>query len=144
MHIYWSTSNFSQVLSQVLREMATKSQGSQGLNYKFFKQRLEQEKFSKDQLAPLRLRLQLLESFMDVSPKSSKSSDIWEFKPGTLTIVDLSCPFVDENDACALFNICLSLFLENRATGGRLVALDEAHKVGSMPSRKRMIGCPLN
>lgn len=124
--------------------MATKSQGSPGLNYKLFKQRLEEEKFTKDQLAPLRMRLQLLESFLDVSQKSSKSSDIWEFKPGTLTIVDLSCPFVDENDACALFNICLSLFLENRATGGRLVALDEAHKVGSQEFRRRTIYCLLN
>lgn len=53
----------------------------------------------------------------------------WDFKPGSLTIVDLSCPFVDEKAACAMFNICLALFLENRADGGRIIALDEAHKV---------------
>ena len=55
--------------------------------------------------------------------------DIWSFKPGSLTIVDLSCPFVDENAACALFNICIALFLEERGNVGRIVALDEAHKV---------------
>lgn len=133
-------SDFDQVLSQVLRGMAMESQGSRGLNYKLFKQRLESERFSKDQLAPLRLRLQLLESFLDTSPKSSsKTADIWEFEKGTLTIVDLSCPFVDENDACALFNICLSLFLENRGTSGRLIALDEAHKVSDM--HPRMVNC---
>ena len=33
---------------------------------------------------------------------------------GTLTIVDLSCPFVNENDACSLFTMCLSLFMENQ------------------------------
>ena len=54
---------------------------------------------------------------------------IWDFKAGELTIVDLSCPFVEEGAACALFNICLSLFLEGRQDNGRLVALDEAHKV---------------
>lgn len=56
-------------------------------------------------------------------------SGIWLFEPGTLTIVDLSCPFVDEGAACAMFNICLAIFLENRGHTGRIVALDEAHKV---------------
>lgn len=54
---------------------------------------------------------------------------IWSFQPGSLTIVDLSCPFVDESAACAMFNICLALFLEDRQEAGRIVALDEAHKV---------------
>ena len=52
----------------------------------------------------------------------------WSFKPGSLTIIDLSCPFVDESAACAMFNICLALFLEDRAHTGRIIALDEAHK----------------
>ena len=56
-------------------------------------------------------------------------SNIWSFEPQTLTIVDLSCPFVDEGAACAMFNICLALFLEDRQQAGRIVALDEAHKV---------------
>jgi hypothetical protein len=51
-------------------------------------------------------------------------------KPGTLTIVDLSCPCVTSEGACALFNMCLSLFLEQKTNVGRIVALDEAHKVG--------------
>ena len=55
--------------------------------------------------------------------------DIWSFEQGSLTIVDLSCPFVDESLACALFNICIALFLEERGNIGRIVALDEAHKV---------------
>ena len=44
-------------------------------------------------------------------------------------IVDLSCPCVTAEGACALFNMCLSLFLEQQTTTGRVVALDEAHKV---------------
>jgi len=55
--------------------------------------------------------------------------DIWDFKAGSLTIVDLSCPFVDDGAACVLFNICLALFLKDRSGVGRVVALDEAHKV---------------
>ena len=57
------------------------------------------------------------------------TEDIWSFAPGSLTIVDLSCPFVDESAACALFNICIAIFLEGRGDVGRIVALDEAHKV---------------
>lgn len=59
----------------------------------------------------------------------TKGEEIWSFEAGTLTIVDLSCPFVDESAACALFDICLALFLEERGNVGRIIALDEAHKV---------------
>lgn len=52
----------------------------------------------------------------------------WSFAPGSLTIIDLSCPFVDESAACAMFNICLALFLEEGANTGRMIVLDEAHK----------------
>lgn len=48
-----------------------------------------------------------------------------------LTIVDLSCPCVSPETACLLFNVCLSLFLEEGITCGRVVALDEAHKVST-------------
>ena len=60
---------------------------------------------------------------------------IWSFQPGSLTIIDLSCPFVDEGAACTMFNICLALFLEDREKAGRIVALDEAHKVRNLPTR---------
>lgn len=128
---------------KILRDMAKKADGKPGIDYASFKSRLEGEKLMKSQNGPLRMRLQLLESFLDPATNpatllfqsrgpretKAKNSDLWNFESGTLTIVDLSCPFVAENDACALFNICLSLFLEHRHQGGRLVALDEAHKV---------------
>lgn len=47
---------------------------------------------------------------------------------GHLTIIDLSCPCVTAEAACSLFNVCLSLFLEQESTIGRVIALDEAHK----------------
>lgn len=61
--------------------------------------------------------------------KRMREPDIWSFKPGTLTIVDLSDPLSDEYAACTLFDICLGLFMENQSTGGTILALDEAHKV---------------
>lgn len=107
--------------------MAIESQGAPGLDYDAFRKRVDGETFTGQQIAPLKLRLDLLESFIDRHSKTADSA--WDFEPGTLTIVDLSCPFVDESSACALFSICLDLFLEHRNTAGRIVALDEAHKV---------------
>lgn len=52
----------------------------------------------------------------------------WTIKAGSLTIIDLSCPCVTAEGACALFNMCLSLFLEQKTSVGRVIALDEAHK----------------
>lgn len=119
--------------------MAEESQGRRGLNFNAFKKRLNDEEWNKGQTGPLHMRLDLLESFLEKSSrkparglavgKRMKSENIWDFPKGSLTIIDLSCPFVDENDACSLFNICLSIFMERRNEGGRVVALDEAHKV---------------
>lgn len=160
--------------------MAIESKGAPGLNYDLFRRKLTLEGFSRDQNGPLKLRLELLESFMEdrrmpipvyrSSPKpefpdtkmghkaeraweaeqttnranndkmrldeermwreaQTLKAKTWSFPPGSLTIVDLSCPFVDDSAACALFNICLELFLETRGNAGRVVALDEAHKV---------------
>ena len=123
-----------------------KNKNKTGLNYKDFREKIKLENFNDGQRKMLNTRLQLLESFMllpwlddDDARERAKIANpgIWSFKPGTLTIVDLSCPFVDESAACAMFNICLALFLENRKKAGRIVALDEAHKVRSSRHAKR-------
>ncbi|KAL9120238.1 MAG: hypothetical protein Q9187_003204, partial [Circinaria calcarea] len=156
---------YIEVILRLLRQMAMETQGAPGLNYTAFRRRLALENFTKDQNGPLKLRLDLLESFMEqprkpgsefdpaakpffadtkngrkaareweaqeaerIRTEDEKKSKVWLFQPGSLTIVDLSCPFVDDSAACALFNICLALFLENRGDVGRVVALDEAHK----------------
>jgi hypothetical protein len=49
-------------------------------------------------------------------------------EPGTLTIVDLSDPFLDETTVCMLLDICLSIAKENRPKCVLVVTLDEAHK----------------
>ncbi|EDN93102.1 hypothetical protein SS1G_08967 [Sclerotinia sclerotiorum 1980 UF-70] len=48
--------------------------------------------------------------------------------PGRLTIVDLLYPCITSEGACSLFNICLSIFLEQSLNVGRVIVLDEAHK----------------
>ena len=156
--------------------MAVERQGAPGFEYDSFRKRVEEEAFTGQQTGPLKLRLQLLESFMDRQSKTKEgqqaptfpdtkdgrqakndwflqkarerfieersAENVWNFEPGTLTIVDLSCPFVDESSACALFSICLDLFLESRNTASRIVALDEAHKVEAaspIPSIRRVV-----
>ena len=133
-------------------------------DYDVFRRRLDAESFTIQQNSPLKLRLDLLESFMDQPTKAGQGeaeptfmndkagkqakkhwreqldkerkddrmgrARAWNFEHGVLTIVDLSCPFVDDTAACALFNICLELFLESGGNIGRIVTLDEAHKVG--------------
>ncbi|MCJ1425207.1 hypothetical protein MMC29_003095 [Sticta canariensis] len=155
---------YMEVTCRIMRQMAIESRGAPGLNYAAFKRRLSEETFSAQQSALLNIRLNLLESFMELPDtagalyeqearpefaqtkqgkmaekkwekeqadkvKLNKAQNIWSFEPGSLTIVDLSCPFVDEAAACALFNMCLALFLESRGDVGRIIALDEAHKV---------------
>lgn len=129
--------------------MAMKNTDSAGLKYQDFKERLDSEKFNEGQRLMLNARLQLLESFMspredakwmnvDDAKERRKIAQpgIWSFQPGSLTIVDLSCPFVDESTACAMFNICLAIFLEERGKTSRIVALDEAHKARDSPMRQ--------
>ena len=48
--------------------------------------------------------------------------------------MDLSCPCISAETACSMFNTCLSIFLEQDMTTGRVVVLDEAHKV-SLPRK---------
>jgi hypothetical protein len=126
--------------------MARETQDRPGLDYQSFKNRLKAQNFMDKQNPPMQMRLDLLESFLDPSlikpeaqqPKE-RANGIWTFEKGTLTIIDLSCPFVDSNDACALFNICLSISLDGRKNSGRIIALDEAHKVRLVSSPRHSL-----
>ncbi|KAM0249659.1 hypothetical protein ACHAQJ_008956 [Trichoderma viride] len=146
------------VVQRILRDLRIEQQESNTtFNYREFKKRLMDETLAAGQLQPLQQRLETLESFMvkeqvmlrtskqnqgkgiDWEPKVSRFISLGVIKPmglivkiamqvGQLTIIDLSCPCVTEETACSLFNICLSLFLEQNPNIGRVVALDEAHK----------------
>jgi hypothetical protein len=127
--------------------MATNTGGVGDFSYEEFIKELEKASFSDSQSGPLEQRLNLLESFVDVEPRATVSKkkgkivrsknkrnpnrrsadpDVFVRKPGTLTIVDLTDPVVDEDSACALFDICLSIFI-SQTTCGKIIALDEAH-----------------
>ncbi|KND89580.1 hypothetical protein TOPH_05597 [Tolypocladium ophioglossoides CBS 100239] len=132
------------VVNRILRELRISQQKNGGLfNYAAFKRALDLEDLTPGQKGPLQQRLETLESFMVkeqvptavlLKKKKSKGSllvsrgNSWTPKAGQLNIIDLSCPCVTADSACALFNICLSMFLEQRSEVGRVIALDEAHK----------------
>ncbi|KAH7111372.1 hypothetical protein EDB81DRAFT_671448 [Dactylonectria macrodidyma] len=133
---------------RVLRELRINQQRQGGVfNYQEFKNAMEAEPLTKEQSVPLQQRLETLESFMvkqdtNVGGPANKNGknkwashsveahEIVDWKPvsGQLTVVDLSCPCVTAEQACSLFDICLSLFLEQNTDLGRVVALDESHK----------------
>lgn len=108
-------------VTQILREMSTAG----GLfDYKAFKLHLEKQKFNPALANMLQMRLSLLESFLDMKNTSAEVA----FLPGEITIMDMSCPFVDANTACVVFEIGLQQYLQSRGTG-KMIVLDEAHKV---------------
>ncbi|KAJ0123690.1 hypothetical protein J7T55_012159 [Diaporthe amygdali] len=137
---------YMHVVNRVLRDLRLRQQQTgESFDYRAFKALLAREDLTDSQRLPLTQRLETLESFMASSAealptlgkkKEKKAAKVfrpvgndWAPRAGQLTVVDLSCPTVTPEGACALFNICLSLFLEQDARRvGRVVALDEAHK----------------
>lgn len=98
-------------------------------------QKLEasRQKFNPAQSAGLEQRLRLLTSFLEPEPRSSSSKDKKRnpsrFKGGSLTIIDLSDPFLDASSACGLFEIIIRLFIRSDVGTGKVLVVDEAHKV---------------
>lgn len=109
-------------VTRILREITTESAGS--FDYPDFKKWLGEQKFDRTQTEFLYQRLDLLESFLDLDGSCINPL----FKPGEITIMDMSCPFVDSNTACVLFKIALRKYLDS-SSAGKLIVLDEAHKV---------------
>lgn len=110
-------------ITRILREIATASAGE--FDYLKFKEAIEACDLTPIQRVSLQQRLDLLESFLDLD----NSAVDYSFEAGSITIIDLSCPFVDANTACVLFNICIGMYLGLHPTVGKLIAIDEAHKV---------------
>ncbi|TEA15922.1 hypothetical protein C8034_v001519 [Colletotrichum sidae] len=120
---------YMQVVDRILRDMRLMQQNNGGsFSYDKFKKYLGKENLTPAQMGPLQQRLDTLESFMIKKGRAADKVIDWKPKPGQLTVVDLSCPCVTAELACSLFNMCLSLFLEQKSSIGRVVALDEAHK----------------
>ncbi len=53
------------------------------------------------------------------------------FAPGQITIIDLSDPFTDSASACGLFEIIVRLFTRAEVDTGKVLVVDEAHKVSA-------------
>jgi hypothetical protein len=64
----------------------------------------------------MKLRLDLLESFMkrDHTSKilANTENEFLTGTSGSLTIVDLTDPVIDAGSACVIFEICLSVFIQ--------------------------------
>lgn len=72
----------------------------------------------------------LLESFLETTSKRSWIEP--RFEEGQLTIVDLTDPFIDAGQANALFKIITRLFERTEIDTGKVLVVDEAHKVGTI------------
>lgn len=78
----------------------------------------------------------LLDQFMDSSRVSAKP----RFAQGRITIIDLSDPFIDPAAAGGLFEIVVRIFVRADVKTGKVLVVDEAHKVrGSL--FKEIAGC---
>ncbi|XPS80812.1 hypothetical protein M3J09_012758 [Ascochyta lentis] len=106
----------------ILRGISSESKDG-SLDYLEFKRRLAKENFDSVQSNMLKMRMNLLESFLDLTGSAPEPS----FKPGEVTIMDLSDPFVTPSTACILFKLGLENFLQSRVPS-KMVVLDEAHK----------------
>jgi hypothetical protein len=110
-------------IESILRSIAANSEDG-SLDYTKFKQVLKLESFNPEQTSMLEMRLNLLESFLDLTNKAPQPY----YLPGEVTIIDLSDAFISPSTACILFKLGLERFLQS-PTPGKMVVLDEAHKV---------------
>jgi hypothetical protein len=147
---------YAHIIYKVLRERSFQIAESGEFNWLAFKKRLEAEDLNGSQRAVLRVRFDLVESFMrsetklgikEVTLRGKRGKprgtaqrsfvertlhddiaeyDLFAGSPGELTVVDLSDPMIDAETACVLFEIALSLFV-SRTSVSKVVALDEAH-----------------
>lgn len=114
-------------IESILRDIAMKSKDG-ALNYNEFKNRVAAENFDSHQSNMLEMRLNLLETFLDHTGKLPEPS----YASGEIVIMDLSDQFITPSTACILFKLGLEQFLNCSKAKGKLVVLDEAHKVSDL------------
>jgi hypothetical protein len=125
-----SADNVPLYVAVIHNELRRMSINNEPFSMRALEQKLEGTNFAPGQRNMLDMRLALLRSFManNASKKHRSGRELFKIKPATLTIVDLSDPFIDTSMVCTLFDICLGLFMENKPKDGLIVTLDEAHK----------------
>lgn len=107
--------------------------------YAAFMSKLEERKqdMNPAQKAGLKQRLELLQTFIRPSKSmrpmtfqnAVSNKEDTRFAPAMVTIVDLSDPFIDPPLAGAVFEICIRLFQRADVNTGKVLVVDEAHKV---------------
>ncbi|KIW93242.1 uncharacterized protein Z519_05847 [Cladophialophora bantiana CBS 173.52] len=117
------------IVNKVLKQLSLTGTTT-GVNYRAMKKAILNEGLTPAQMTFLDMRYGLTEWFLrETAPQSIRErAGMIEFKPQTIFIVDLSCPFITESDACMLFSIFLQIFLGRRHRSPLIIALDEAHK----------------
>jgi hypothetical protein len=121
---------YLQTILQILQKMTREQKFKSKIDYIIFKNRILSKSLSSDQLASLSLCLNSLKSFIEVdNNNNNNNNNDWIHHSENLTIVDLSCSFVDSDIVCELFDMCLDVFLEQRMNIDRVIVLNEAHKV---------------
>lgn len=103
---------------------------AEDFTYNKFKSSLRKQKFRPNQISGLNQRMALLESFLGKG--SMMTSVQTRFKEGQLTIIDLTDPFIDAGHANGLFDIITRLFERAEVGTGKVLVVDEAHRVGRL------------
>ncbi|KDQ18207.1 hypothetical protein BOTBODRAFT_52993 [Botryobasidium botryosum FD-172 SS1] len=113
---------YIRIILNILRTL-----GEDNYSYDAFVKELELEKrdFNPAQQTGLKQRLKLLQSFL--KDDNNEAIEL-RFKPGQLTIIDLSDSFLDPTSACGLFEIITRQFVRADVGTGKILVLDEAHK----------------
>lgn len=121
------------LVREILRDVAM---DDKQITYARFREKLSEHDCARGQSQAVSMHLRLLESFIEPNPlwthstrPAASPNTIWDFQPGSLTIVDLSDPLLSSEDACALFSVALSIFMQKRTRYGGVIAMDEAHNV---------------
>ena len=98
---------------------------------------IEKKNFNPAQAAGLEQRLALLDSFMEPPTpaygRGLQKQTSSRFAAERLTIIDLSDPFIDPASACGLFEIVTRQFVRADVDTGKVLVVDEAHKVCCPP-----------
>ena len=98
---------------------------------------IEKKNFNPAQAAGLEQRVALFDSFMEPPTpaygRGLQKQTSSRFAAERLTIIDLSDPFIDPASACGLFEIVTRQFVRADVDTGKVLVVDEAHKVCCPP-----------
>lgn len=114
-------------IESILRDIAMKSKDGV-VDYSEFKKAVDKQGFDAHQENMLNMHLNLLETFLDQKGELPEPS----YGAGEIVIIDLSDQFLTPSTACVLFKLGLEQFLKCSKVKGKLVVLDEAHKVSEL------------